>query len=247
MPNLFDKFTDKRGLFIFNGESSADFDLVVSEVPTFEKAGRKSSAFDIPGRNGSILYQQNAWNDVTRQYKVWAAVDDATQLPDKVNAFTAWLNSVTGYQRLEDSFEPETFRLAYYNGGTNVSSSLMQYGEATISFTCRPERFYKTGEQVEDLVNGTPIYNNTRFEAKPLIHLEGSGNITVSIGGKSIVAKVTDYINIDCERMNAYRLPSENLNDKISGTFPTIAPGVNAVGVTGTVTKATIVPRYFTI
>ena len=93
MPNLFDKFTDKRGLFIFNGESSADFDLVVSEVPTFEKAGRKSSAFDIPGRNGSILYQQNAWNDVTRQYKVWAAVDDATCLPDKVNAFTAWLKA----------------------------------------------------------------------------------------------------------------------------------------------------------
>ena len=96
-------------------------------------------------------------------------------------------------------------------------------------------------------MNGTPIYNNTRFEAKPLIHLEGSGNITVSIGGKTIVANVADYINIDCERMNAYRLPSENKNDKITGTFPTIAPGVNAVGVSGSVTKATIVPRYFTI
>ena len=246
MPNLFDKFTDKRGLFIFNGESSADFDLVVSEVPTFEKAGRKSSAFDIPGRNGSILYQQNAWNDVTRQYKIWAAVDDATKLPDKVNAFTAWLNSVTGYQRLEDSFEPEIFRLAYYNGGTNVSNNLMQYGEATISFTCRPERFYKTGEQVEDLSAGN-IYNPTRFEAKPLIHLEGSGNITVSIGGRSMVANVADYINIDCERMNAYRLPSENRNDKITGTFPNISPGVNVVGLSGSVTKATIIPRYYTI
>lgn len=246
MPNLFDKFTDKRGTFVFNGESSADFGLVVSEAPNFEKAGRKSSTFDIPGRNGSIIFQQNAWNDVTRTYKVWLATDNAYELPEKVNAFTAWLNSVTGYQRLEDSFEPEIFRLAYFNGGANVSNNLMQYGEATISFTCRPERFYKSGEQEQDLTAGD-IYNPTRFEAKPLIHLEGSGNIGVTIGSKTMVANVADYINIDCERMNAYRLPSENRNNKIAGTFPTLEAGVNVVSLSGTVTKATIIPRFFTI
>lgn len=246
MPKLFDNYTDKRGTFIFNGESSADFGIVISEAPTFEKAGRKSTAFDLPGRNGSIIYQQNAWNDVSRTYKVWIASDRAVDLPAKVDAFTAWLNSVTGYQRLEDSFEPEIFRLAYYNGGNNVSNDLMQYGEATISFTCRPERFYKWGEQEQDLQAGQ-IYNPTRFTAKPLIHLEGSGALQVSIDGVNIVATVTDYINIDCERMNAYRLPAENMNNKVVGDFPTIAPGVNTIGLTGTITKATIIPRFFTI
>ena len=246
MPNLFNKNTNKQGFFIFNSESTADFGLVISEAPTFEKAGRKSSTFDIPGRNGSIIFQQDAWNNVTRSYKVWVAVDHADDLPDRINAFTAWLNSVTGYQRLEDSFEPEVFRLAYFNGGANVSNELMQYGETTVSFTCRPERFYKSGEQVQTLASGQ-IYNDTRFEAKPLIHLEGSGNITVTIGSKTIVANVTDYINIDCERMNAYRLPAENKNNKITGTFPTIASGTNTVTVSGSVTDATIVPRYYTI
>ena len=246
MPNLFNKNTNKQGFFIFNSESTADFGLVISEAPTFEKAGRKSSTFDIPGRNGSIIFQQDAWNNVTRSYKVWVAVDHADDLPDRINAFTAWLNSVTGYQRLEDSFEPEVFRLAYFNGGANVSNELMQYGETTISFTCRPERFYKSGEQVQPLASGQ-IYNDTRFEAKPLIHLEGSGNITVTIGSKTIVANVTDHINIDCERMNAYRLPAENRNNKITGTFPTIASGTNTVTVSGSVTDATIVPRYYTI
>lgn len=246
MPKLFDKTTDTRGFFNFNGESSADFGVVISEAPTFERAGRKSTAFDLPGRNGSIIYQQNAWNDVNRQYKVWIDTDRAVDLPAKVDAFTAWLNSVTGYQRLEDNFEPEIFRLAYYNGGNNVSNELMQYGETTISFTCRPERFYKSGEQVEELQSGQ-IYNPTRFTAKPLIHLEGSGALQVVINGVNIVATVTDYINIDCERMNAYRLPAENMNDKVVGNFPTIAPGVNTVGLTGSITKATITPRYFTI
>lgn len=247
MPNLFNKTTDKRGTFLFCGESSADFGIVVSEAPKFEKAGRKSSSFNIPGRNGSILYQEDAWSDVTRSFKVWLAVDQAADLPKKVEAFTAWLNSVNGYQRLEDSFEPDVFRLAYYNGGTNVSNELMQYGEATVSFTCRPERFYKSGEQTEQLSDSRAIYNPTRFASKPLIRIEGSGTVSLTIGSKTITAQIADYINIDCERMNAYRLPAENRNDKIVGTFPTIAPGANLVAISGNVSKATYVPRYFTI
>ena len=62
-----------------------------------------------------------------------------------------------------------------------------------------------------------------------------------------IVGPVSLDINIDCERMNAYRLPAENRNNKITGTFPTIASGTNTVTVSGSVTDATIVPRYYTI
>ena len=246
MPNLYDSSTNKQGLFIFNGEASDDFGIVIAKAPNFEKAIRKSSAVDIPGCNGSVIYQENAWKNVTRSYKVWVATDRAINIPDVINSFTSWLNSVTGYQRLEDSFEPEIFRLAYYNGGTDVTNNLMQYGEATISFTCRPERFYKSGEIETELDNGT-IYNPTRFEAKPLIHIEGSGSITLTIGSKTMVMTVVDYINIDCERMNAYRLPAENLNNAIAGSFPILAPGENVVSISGTVSSATIVPRFFTI
>ena len=124
---------------------------------------------------------------------------------------------------------------------------MTQYGEATINFTCRPERFLKTGEQEITVINNQKIVNQTRFTAKPLIHIEGSGTVTVAIGGNTISASITDYINIDCETMNAYRLAAENKNSDISGSFPKIIPGENTVGITGTTTKVTIVPRYFTI
>ena len=97
------------------------------------------------------------------------------------------------------------------------------------------------------VINSQKIVNQTRFTAKPLIHIEGSGTVTVSIGGNTISASITDYINIDCETMNAYRLAAENKNSDISGSFPKIIPGENTVGITGTTTKVTIVPRYFTI
>lgn len=247
MAKLFNQFTNRRGLIVYGGEASSDYGMVVAEAPSFERPTRKQSVYTVPGRMGDVVFQQDAWNDVVRTYQVWMADDADKSLVDTVDAFEAWLNSQKGYQRLEDSFEPDVFRLAYYSGGIGVSNHLTQYGEATLSFTCRPERFYKSGEQPVTVVNGDKINNPTRFASKPLIHIEGSGTVTISCGGKTMSASVTDYINIDCEQMNAYRLPAENKNSQISGSFPTIEPGINTVGITGTVSLCTITPRYFTI
>ena len=247
MAKLFNEFTNRRGLIVYGGEASSDYGMVVAEAPSFERPTRKQSVYTVPGRMGDVVFQQDAWNDVVRTYQVWMADDADKSLVDTVDAFEAWLNSQKGYQRLEDSFEPDVFRLAYYSGGTGVSNHLTQYGEATLSFTCRPERFYKSGEQPVTVVNGDKINNPTRFASKPLIHIEGSGTVTISCGGKTMSASVTDYINIDCEQMNAYRLPAENKNSQIGGSFPTIEPGINTVGITGTVSLCTITPKYFTI
>lgn len=246
MPNVFNELTNKRGLIVYGGETSSDYGIVVGEVPSFDKPKRRSNVFSVQGRNGSIIFQDGSFDDVTRSYKVWIA-EEHNDLVDKANAVSAWLYSKTGYQRLEDSFEPDVFRLAYYNGGNDISNELMLYGETTIQFTCRPERFLKSGEDVITVTNGDKLNNPTRFEAKPLIHIEGSGTVTISISGKSMTASIVDYINIDCDRLDAYRLPSENKNANITGTFPTLISGTNTIGLTGSVTKCTITPRYFTI
>ena len=246
MPKLFNIATNKRGLIVYGGESSSDYGMVVSEAPAYERPNRKQTIYTVPGRNGAVVFQDDAWEDVVRSYNVWIA-EGVQPLSVKVSAFEAMLNSMKGWQRLEDSFEPDVFRLAYYSGGNDFSNKMTQYGEATINFTCRPERFLKTGEQEITVINNQKIVNQTRFTAKPLIHIEGSGTVTVAIGGNTISASITDYINIDCETMNAYRLAAENKNSDISGSFPKIIPGENTVGITGTTTKVTIVPRYFTI
>ena len=246
MPNILNELTNRRGLIVYGGETSSDYGIVVGEVPSFDKPTRRSNVFNVQGRNGSIIFQDGSFDDVTRSYKVWVA-EDNNNLADKVNAVSAWLYSKKGYQRLEDSFEPDVFRLAYYNGSGNVSNELMTVGETTLSFVCRPERFLKSGEEVVSVTNGDSINNPTRFEAKPLIHIEGTGTVSVKIGGKTITASITDYINIDCDRLNAYRLPSENKNADVTGTFPTIPEGVNTITLTGSITKCEITPRYYTI
>ena len=192
-----------------------------------------------------------AFSDTTRTYNVFIAEDTAhsVTLSDRVNDLTAWLFSKVGYTRLEDNFEPDVFRLAYYSGGNDVTNELMQYGESELTFTCRPERFLKSGTTAIEVDDGDTITNPTAFASKPLIYIEAAGTVELSINGVTITAEVDDYLYIDCETMNAYRLTAENKNSKISGDFPVIAPGANGIGinVTGTLVGVEITPRYFTI
>ena len=255
MPNVLNG-ANKQGLIVFGGERSDNYGMVVSEAPSFERARRKQTVIAVPGRTGDVVFQEDAWEDVPRPYNVFIAEDlqedsggnISGTLAERVDNFEAMLNSMTGYQRLEDNFEPDVYRRAYYSGGDGFTNELLAIGRATINFTCDARRFLKSGETPIQVSNGDAIVNPTRFKSKPLIHIEASNKtIGITINGKTITAVVADYINIDCEKMNAYRLAAENKNADISGDFPTIASGSNAITITGTPTKVTIKPNWFII
>lgn len=255
MPNVLNG-ANKQGLIVFGGERSDNYGMVVSEAPSFERARRKQTVITVPGRTGDVVFQEDAWEDVPRPYNVFIAEDlqedsggnISGTLAERVDNFEAMLNSMTGYQRLEDNFEPDVYRRAYYSGGDGFTNELLAIGRATINFTCDARRFLKSGETPIQVSNGDAIVNPTRFKSKPLIHIEASNKtIGITINGKTITAVVADYINIDCEKMNAYRLAAENKNADISGDFPTIASGSNAITITGTPTKVTIKPNWFII
>lgn len=255
MPNVLNG-ANKQGLIVFGGERSDNYGMVVSEAPSFERARRKQTVITVPGRTGDVVFQEDAWEDVPRPYNVFIAEDlqedsggnISGTLAERVDNFEAMLNSKTGYQRLEDNFEPDVYRRAYYSGGDGFTNELLAVGRATINFTCDARRFLKSGETPVQVSNGDAIVNPTRFKSKPLIHIEASNKtIGITINGKTITAVVADYINIDCEKLNAYRLAAENKNADISGDFPTIASGSNTITITGTPTKVTIKPNWFYI
>lgn len=241
-----DNVINKQGLLIFGGEASGDYGMVIAEAPAFDRPTRKQNVYNVPGRNGAIILPDEAFDDTVRSYRVWLAKDKRQDLTAAVDAVSAWLMSQTGYNRLEDNFEPDIFRLAYFSGAPTFTNELMQYGETTLTFNCRPERFLKNGEMAINATTPLTIYNPTRFDAKPLIHIEGSGTVSIVVSGRVMTATVSDFINIDCDTMNAYREPYENKNGDITGDFAKLVPGENAITITGA-TLATITPRYFTI
>ncbi len=250
MPNSFIKGINKRGLLIYDGRASSDFGMVVTDAPAFNQPVRKGTAYTVPGRNGVILQQQDAFEDVSATYDVALNIFDGYEMDisETINAFNAWLLSKRGYLRLEDSFNPNCYRLAYYNGGTSVENSFMMYGKAKLSFMCRPEKYLKSAETPVDALSGASLFNPTAYASKPLIRIEGAGNGSLNINGKTLdVSGLTDYIVIDTETMNAYREPMENMNNHIAGDFSTLASGSNAIAFTGGIVRVLITPRYYVI
>ena len=252
----FNNLTNKQGLISFGGEVSTNYGMVVLEPPVRDVPVRQQTVFNIPGRNGSVIFQDKTFNDTVRTYKVGVFEDTqydsggqavSGSLAERIAAISSWLNSKDGYQMLSDNFEPDYYRMAYYSGGNDWVDKLTMYGEAELTFTCKAQRFLTP---TVNMITSSPatIKNPTKFESKPLIKITATNQtVSVTINGKTITAEVADYIYIDCELMNAYRLATENKNDKISGDFPTIAPGNNTVTITGTFTNVQIQPNYYVI
>ena len=258
MPD-YSSITDKQGLVVFGGVTSTTYGMVVAEAPAFDRPKRKFEAVNVPGRNGAVLFQQDAWEDTTRTYKIFISenivVDSGGSvsgtLPERINNFEAALNDKTGWQTLEDNFEPDTFRLAYFNGGNNFTNEMLFCGESTLSFTCRPERFLSWAAIPVSFLGGGTLVNPTRFTAKPKIRVTGTGTISITVNSKPITIAIPGQYTdktyyIDCERMDVND-GTNSQNRLVTGTFPTLKPGNNTISKSGSISALYITPRFFTI
>jgi len=218
--------------------------VLIENAPETNRPARKVDRYEVPGRNGDIVVAQDAWENVPRTYDLVAYGGDYNQM---TSALMEWLYAPSGYQRLEDSFDALVYRLAYVSEATDIENLVNENGRCTVSFECDPRRFLKTGESAVTLSGTGTITNPTRFTAKPVITVSGSGNGTIECGGNTItIAGIYDGMTIDCEQMDAYA-GTTNLNNLVSGSFPVIPGGEQTIIITGGITSISVVPNWWTL
>ena len=227
----------------FNGKSGDDYHLIVQRYPEVILPLRKNEKVSVPGRNGDILIQQDAFENVSQRYDIYISAEK-TRLTPITHKIAEWL-CVKGYQRLEDSYWLDTFRLATFNGGLEIENILNRFGRATIEFDCKPQRFYKFGDFFIDVSNGGKIQNPSPFTAKPILIVSGSGEATITINDKTLELQDCDGITIDCELMQAYK-NGISMNGTVSGDFFEL-DGESEITWTGGITQIMIKPRWWTI
>ena len=92
--------------------------------------------------------------------------------------------------------------------------------------------------------SGTFINNPGSVYSEPIITVYGSGEITLMVGMTIVeLDGITDSITLDTPLMEAYN-GAISMNGNMSGDFPSLAPGANAVSWTGNVTKVVIQPNW---
>ena len=235
-----------NGNIVWNSINSNDLGLVIERVPDLNRPQRKFQTYEVPGRNGLIIEQQDAWDNITRKYKIWFSDIDNSNAVYKSKQVSNWLYAVKGYGRLKDSFETDCYRLAYFNGPLDIENHMLTYGMCEISFICRPERFTNAG--YEWVQNVASINNPTVYNSKPLIKVEGSGNCNFTINNQTVrINGLTDYVYIDCDSMNCYRQPNENKNSMMVGDFPVIEPGTNTITQSLGIAALRIRPNFWTL
>lgn len=227
----------------FDGVSSNDIGVTVEGFPPSTMPKKDVETQTIPGRSGSLVYDYGTYQNYTQSYTIhWRYVQWDARIAE-------WLYK-RGYKRLEDSFHPDHYRMAYYVGNANVDNRMQVLKRAAINFECKPQWFRKDGDFTIDITTNPQLIVNTGMAAKPLITVKGSSGY-IAIGNRRILLSSIpdDGIIIDCDVQDAYSIDkTTNLNSCVTlldGDFPVFNPGKNEVSFTVGIESVKIVPRWW--
>lgn len=233
------------GIVMFNGTSSQDLHALVQTAPEYEFPEKDYSVTHVEGRNGDIVIDTGSWKNVPRTYNL--AIDTRKiSYAEVASKLVQWLHSASGYARLEDSYEPDFYRMAIYKDSGSISNIYSKAGQIEISFDCKPQRYLKSGEVSDLFMSNTEYRNPTDFPSKPKIVVHGSGSGTVKIGAYEItIFNILDGMTVDCEIQDTYK-NDINCNSRVSiSEYPKIIAGNNTISMSGGVTSIEITPRWW--
>ena len=236
------------GVIFFNGVSSEELGIIVEHPPNYEIAKRRYETIQVPGRNSDIIIDNNCFDNVDRTYDI-AIGQEGGDFTVFASRMADWLSSGSGYCRLEDTYEPDYYKMAVMSDPGEVINILQQAGRTTVTFNRRPERFLKMGERFVDVYNGSILTNPTKYVAKPIIELSGSGDGNLTVGRRTIeIRNLVDGFIIDSELQEAYSDGiNQNGNIVAADGLPILDAGENVISYSGGIKSVKISPRWWTI
>lgn len=228
-----------RNRMYFGYHDNAEYGVIVTRLPDIPVAAEDGEWVTIAGANGERFISNNALCSVLFNVPLW--------IPPTadINAITAWLTG-TGNVRFNDW---PWFWKARVDGQINLMPCTFNDGwTATVVFRAKPHRYMWPEAEDFSIVNsGEFIKGEGTAEADPLIEVTGSGDVTIMIGGSTIMIDgMASAITIDCEAKIAYS--GETLKTDqvaiVDAVWPTLSPERTMVSWTGNVSKIRITPRW---
>ena len=225
--------------FIWNGVDCRTKGIHVSELPPITIPLERSKQTNVPGRPGSLtqLEGDDVYDDMILTATCFIA--DPAQIP----AIAAWLKgkgTVTFANRIGGHYNA---RIANQIPFEKVLRGNPHCSFA-VNFRCYPFWYQENVSDVTITTSGDTITNPGSVYSEPLITVYGSGNITLMVGTTIVeLTNVSSSIVLDCALKEAYK-GTTLMNDHMSGDFPVLKPGLNAISWSGNVTRIVIKPNW---
>lgn len=231
----------KREYFLFDGKNSRDFFCYLAKSNMMLDAPKRvQDEIEIPGRNGALIVDGGRFENMQGKTTVYVTKDIVRNMAE----LKGWLLSETGYKRYEESTDPDVYRLAKLSDGIEVDGADHVSGYFDLNFTCKPQKYLKSGDIPIKLTSSGEIFNPTRFSSKPLIDVEGTGTITIS-GQLIQINKNEATMTIDTEIMEAYYGSTSLNSDVVLPEELSLPGGRSSIALSSGITAINIYPRWW--
>lgn len=170
-----------RQYLSFAGKSSKDFLLYLSGPGVYDSPAADVDTTSVPGRNGDIITEKakagrRRYQNVDIKYKAFFF----NGLPAKTAAVKAWLLSPVGYQKLQDTYDPDFFRMAVCKDALAFDVTAQRAAEMELTFNCKPQRWSVEGQRSIRLESRATLKNPFAFSRGQW----SCGNGSVPVAGR---------------------------------------------------------------
>lgn len=222
----------------FKGTTSTSKSVTVLKYPEIVKPTLRVETVKVPGRDGELTL-----SGVPSYEAMVLECECMVPSVDKISAAAAWL---TGRGDLVLGNDPTYAYDAQVIDEIRFEKIMRGHAHRrfTVPFLCQPlKKKAETEPNIELTAPGT-VVNIGHVPSRPLIKIEGSGNVVLAVGAYSLsITDISTSILIDSD-LGMATTGTVNESYKVSGAWPLLVVGNNAVGWTGAVTKVTITPRW---
>lgn len=240
---------DKREHFIFRGKSSREYHMYIEKGVAFPSPEQDVSFVEVLGRDGDVAIDNHRAKSTTLSIPVIVRPPKGVRLSELASRISGWLKGERGWQTLQFGGAGEYEYRAMVVDRFDVQSTILDHGRAVIVFRVQPYK-RKVGVKAIEVKQSTTLVNAHDRESKPLIQVEGLGDIVIRNNGQPWVQLVDIHqgIEIDSDFMDVYRGTTPKYHKmKDLGNFPTLKPGPNTITWTGKISKLLITPNWESI
>lgn len=223
---------------IINGFNTSTIPhCVVTDFGEVEAAKPHAESVDVYGLNGSYRVLDGSYESYERTISFY--VPKLVDISTIVDKFQPKENVI------EFSYQLGSYFYADFSGAT-YNRNGMHAWKIDAKLIMQPFRYQKSVEPVVLTASGT-INNLGTIYSEPIIEIEGEGDISLTIGRKTMYLTIKTKATIDCRqgKQNIYNATGAVQNTlRKRGGFLEIPTGKVGVSFTGTVRKITIRPNW---
>ena len=225
--------------FTWNGVKCTEYGIHVSEQPPLTIPSERVTYTNVTGRPGSLttLEGDDVYDDLVLTAACWL------EGPAQISAIAGWLK---GSGKVTFANRPGGYYKARVANQISFERILRgnPHRSFAVNFRCKPFWYQADVADVTLTTSTTFVNNPGNVYAEPIITVYGSGDITLMVGTTIVQLEgIAGSVTLDSTLMEAYK-GATSQNSSMSGEFPLLQPGANAISWSGNVTSVVVKPNW---